>query len=87
MMKTKLFVKGNLSEFFLNIFMIIAAAIGGYLISNKYWFFGIASFILSFITSIKLSKMKQNVNLSGTSAIPPPASNYSKGTLYIQYKK
>jgi membrane protein implicated in regulation of membrane protease activity len=90
-MKSKLFLKKifkrDLSEFFLIVLGGTLSAIGGYLVSNKYWYLGIISFLSFFVVNIILSRMKQNTNLYGTSEIPPPASATKKGTLYVQYKK
>jgi len=89
-MKSKSFLKkifrGDLLEFVLIIFGITLAAIGGYLIFYQYLYLGIISLISSFIINFILSRMKQNVNIYGTSETPPPASTTKKGTLYIQYK-
>ncbi len=79
--------KGNLLEFFLILFGGVLAAFGGYLIFSQHWFLGIICFLSFLIVNIILSKMKQNTNIYGTSATPPPASTTKEGTLYLQYKK
>ena len=89
-MKSKSFLKkifrGNFLEFFLIFLGGALAAIGGYLISNQHWLSGILSFLSFFIISFMLSKRKQNTILYGTSATPGPASNFPKGTIYMQHK-
>ncbi len=80
-------LKWNLFDFFLITFGGILAVISGHLIFNQYWFSGIISFLSFVIISFILSERKQNVNIYGTSAIPPPASNYPPGTVYIKHEK
>ena len=77
-MKRKIF-RRNLLEFFLIVLGGTLAAIGGYLVSNQHWYFGIISFLSFFIVNFILSRMKQNVNIYGTSATPPPASTTREG--------
>jgi len=85
-LSSKKIFKRNLLEFFLILFGGVLAAFGGYLIFNQHLFFGIISFLSFLIVNIVLSKMKQNTNIYGTSATPPPASTTKEGTLYLQYK-
>ncbi len=90
-MKSKSFLKkifrGNLLEFFLIVLGGTLAVIGGYLVFNQHLYLGIISFVFFFIVNFILSRMKQNVNISGTSVTPPPASTTKEGTVYFQYKK
>ena len=88
-MKSKLFFKKiSLLEFFLIVLGGALAAIGGYLISNQNWYFGIISFLSFFIVNFILHCIKQNVHVYGPiSSIPPLASNYPQGTILTQYKE
>jgi hypothetical protein len=86
-MKFKKIFKGKLFEFFLIILGISLAVIGGYLIFNQHLFFGIISILFSFIIHFILSSRKQDkIIISPTSTPLPPASDYPKGTIHVQYK-